>query len=70
MVRTVEAVIRFKDSGEEGTVLFAEGDNEIAAIDGEVLFYVDSIDDLVANVGKDTGEDFVVLSVANERKRW
>lgn len=56
MIRTVEATIRFKDSGEEETVLFAEGENDIAAIDGKVVFYVESIDDLVTNVGKDTGE--------------
>lgn len=70
MVRTVEAKIRFKDSGEEETVLFAEGENEIADMDGEVFFYVESIDDLAANVGKDTGEDFIVLSVATEEKLY
>lgn len=70
MVRTVEAKIRFKDSGEEETVLFAESENEIASIDGEVFFYVDSVDELVANVGKDTGEDFIVLYVATEEKLY
>ena len=63
-VTLMDAQIQWRDApGETLERTFAEEDTEGLDIDGDVFFSGYTHDELSAMVGRDTGEDFIVLSV-------